>query len=104
MLLIEIIKRDWSDRLPFHLHMNRYRGASRLCFQFLAILYYCIKSIILLIFSLYYFFFKGLWLGIKWIFRLDNREWFIRLKERFGIYDEDDEDEYDEDDYDSDSY
>lgn len=105
MRLLEIIRTDWTERLPFHLHMNRYRGLARLCFQILAILYYSCKAILLFLLSIYYFFFKGIWLAIKWIFKLDNREWFVRMKERFGIYDEyEEEDEDDEDDYDSDSF
>ena len=97
MRLLEIIRTDWTERLPFHLRMNRYRGLSRNCYQLLAILYYSYKAILLFCLSIYYFFFKGIWLAIKWIFKLDSREWFIRLKERFGIYDEyDEDDEYDD--------
>lgn len=74
MLLIEIIKEDWAERLPFHLHMNRYLGLSRTCFQLLAIIYYSIKAILLLLLSVYYFFFMGIWLVIKWVFKLDSRK------------------------------
>ena len=93
MKLLKIIEMDWTERLPFYLHKNSYRGFNRHCFQLLVIIYYCIKDLLLLCVAFYYFFFKGLWFLVKWIFRLNNREWFIHLKERLGIYGESEEDD-----------
>lgn len=94
MILIDTLRTDWSSRLPFHLKYNRYIGLARTCFQLLAILYYILKAIILLELLFFYFFFKGLWTGIKWVFKLDDREWFVRLK---SIFDENDSGDIDGD-------
>ena len=101
MKLLEIINTDWAYRLPTHLKMNRWRGLNRLCYQLLAILYYSLKTLVLFIAFLYYMIFKGIWLAIKWIFRLDSQAWFIRLKERFKSCNENEES--DGDDYNLDS-
>ncbi len=65
MILIDIVKTDWIDRLPYHLRFNRYCGFARTCFQILVILYYCVKSLILLLFSFYYFFYRGIFLVVR---------------------------------------
>lgn len=94
MKLLEIIITDWTERLPFHLRMNRYRGLSRPCFQLLAILYYSCKSALLFSLSLLYLYFKGLWFVVKWACKP-----FSQYE-----YDDDADEDEDEDDYDSDSF
>ena len=94
MKLLEIIRTDWTERLPFHLRMNRYRGLNRQSFQIFAILYYSCKAILLFCLSIYYFFFKGIWLAIKWVCKLVSKD----------EYDDVDDDEDDEKGYDSDSF
>ena len=69
MVLFEHLKDDWTYRLPFRLKNNRYIGLSRPCYQLLAILYYFVKSIIILIFCAYYYVLVGIFIAIKWIWR-----------------------------------
>lgn len=86
MILLEMLKLDWSDRLPYHLRYNRYRGLSRTCFQMLVILYYSVKAVLLLELLFFYFFFKAVWSAIKWCFKLDEREWYLRKKNKRYTY------------------
>ncbi len=79
MFLIETIKDDWSYRLPERLKYNRYRGTNRLSYQFLCLLYYPMKTLFLLVLSVYYYLFYGLYLLLKFFF------------ERKDVYYEDDE-------------
>lgn len=69
MVLIEHMKADWKYRLPFHLKNNRYRGANRPSYQLLAILYYIIKSIVIIALCGYYYILAGVIIAIKWIWK-----------------------------------
>jgi len=86
MILLETLKLDWSVRLSYHLRHNRYRGLSRTCFQLLVILYYSVKAVLLLELLFFYFFSKAVWSAIKWCFKLDEREWYLRLKSSHNTY------------------
>lgn len=66
MVLIEHLKGDWTYRLPFRLRNNRYRGLSRPSYQLLVVFYYCIKAIIILELSVYYYILLGICIAIKW--------------------------------------
>lgn len=68
MFLIETIKEDWSYRMPERLNYNRYRGINRICYQFLCLLYYPIKTLFLLFLSVYYYIFYGLYQLLKFFF------------------------------------
>ena len=87
MFLIETIKEDWSYRLLERLKYNRYRGTNRICYQFLCLLYYPIKTLFLLFLSVYYYIFYGLYRLLKFFF------------EREDSYDEgyEDDDSFEED-------
>lgn len=69
MVLIEHIKEDWTYRLPFRLRNNRYRRATRVCYQLLAILYYIVKAIIILALCVYYYILAGVCIAIRWVWR-----------------------------------
>lgn len=73
MILIRHIKEDWRYRFPYRLRHNRYRGASRPSYVLICFLYYCLKSIILLIvaliFHLYKFLLWDIWKKIYDVFR-----------------------------------
>lgn len=69
MVLIEHLKEDWTYRLPFRLRNNRYRGMSRSSYQFLAILYYTLKAVIIITLCAYYYIFAGLFAAMKWVWR-----------------------------------
>lgn len=68
MIIIETIKGDWVYRLPNKLKYNRYYGANRLSYQILCLLYYPLKTLILLLLSVYYYLFYGLYLVLKYFF------------------------------------
>lgn len=84
MRLLDYVKEDWLIRLPYRLDANRYRGWSRPAFGFFCIVYYCLKSLLLLYFLLafvlYKFFLWDIW---NRLFKIDQREWFLRFTERF---------------------
>ena len=60
---------DWTERLPFRLRYNRYKGASRFCYQLLVILYYTVKAILILILCAYDCMLRAIFAAIKWIWR-----------------------------------
>ncbi len=89
MRLLNYVKDDWTVRLPYHLHTNRYRGLSRPAFGFWCIVYYSIKSLLLLYFFLAFLFYKFVFWDI-WnrLFKIDQSDWFLRITERFRSEDE----------------
>lgn len=70
MVLLNHLKDDWTCRLPFRFKNNRYRGLSRTCYQLLAVLYYIVKSMIILVLCAYYYVMVGILVAIKWIWRM----------------------------------
>ncbi len=100
-MIIQHVKDDWLWRFPQKVKCNRYRGASRPAYVFLCFLYYVIKDALILYFYFVFRFFKFVFWDVwNWIFKIDERQWFIHLKETLGIYGEDEVD--DEDDYEDD--
>ncbi len=101
-MVIQYVKDDWLWRFPEKVKCNRYRGLSRLSYVFLCFLYYVIKDVFILYFYFVFRFFKFVfWDILNWIFEIDKRSWFIRLKEKVGIYGDEEYDEmYYEDDID----
>ncbi len=100
-MIIEYVKDDWLWRFPQKVKYNRYRGLSRPAFVFWCFLYYVIKDALILYFYFAFRFFKFVFWDIwNWIFKIDERVWFIHLKEKLGIYNDeevDDETDYEED-------
>ena len=68
MSVIQYVKDDWTIVLPYRLRHNRYRGASRPSYALLCLLYYSIKSFLILYFygafKLYKFVLWDIW---KWL-------------------------------------
>lgn len=86
--MIEYIKEDWLYRLPYRLDHMKYKGLNRPAYTLLCLLYYSVKSALLLYFYLAFRLFKFvLWDGWKWI--IDK----VR-----GSTDEEDDDEYEYED------
>lgn len=94
MVLIEHIKQDWSVRLPYHLRHNRYRGLSRPSYSLLCVMYYLIKSAVLLCLFLSFVSMKFLFWDI----------WVEVLGSHHDEYDEDDDDEEDDDEEEEETY
>ena len=65
MSVIQYVKDDWTIVLPYRLRHNRYRGASRSSYALLCLLYYSIKSFLILYFygafKVYKFILWDLW-------------------------------------------
>ena len=65
MSVIQYVKDDWTIVLPYRLRHNRYRGASRPSYALLCLLYYSIKSFLVLYFygafRIYKFILWDLW-------------------------------------------
>lgn len=65
MSVIQYVKDDWTIVLPYRLRHNRYRGASRPSYALLCLLYYSIKSFLILYFygafRIYKFILWDLW-------------------------------------------
>lgn len=94
--IIQHIKDDWTYRLPYRIHNNRYRGLSRPSYVLICFMYYPIKAIFLLLLAFDVYAIKFiLWDFWKWLFTTNKKEWFINLIN--PNYDEDYDDEYDED-------
>lgn len=95
--VLEYIKDDWLDRLPYRLNTMRYKGLNRPAYTLICLMYYSIKSVlILLIYTLvrvYKFVLWDIWI---WVFKTDKRAWFRSL---FMEYTEDEEEEDEEDEY-----
>lgn len=84
MRLLNYVKEDWTCRLPYHIHCNRYRGWNRPAFSFWCIVYYSVKSLILLYFLAMFLVYKFvLWDIWNYIFKIDQREWFLRITQSF---------------------
>ena len=68
MSVIQYVKEDWTIVLPYRLRHNRYRGASRPSYALLCLLYYSIKSFLILYFygafKVYKFMLWDIW---KWL-------------------------------------
>lgn len=70
------IRDDWTDRLPYRIHYNKYRGLSRPSYVLICCIYYSIKTLFLFIFALDFYFLKFLFWDIwKWLYEFDIREW-----------------------------
>lgn len=94
---IKYIKDDWLCRLPDRVHYNRYRGLNRMCYCILSVIYYIIKDFFLLYFAIAFYFYKFfLWDIWNFIFKIDQREWFNKLRTRGDSQSQEDvqEDEY----------
>ncbi len=99
MILLDHIKEDWLCRLPYRLDNMRYRGLNRPAYTLICLVYYSVKSLILLYLTALFYGFKFVLLFPKfifwdiwnWIFKIDNREWFQKLFPS-------DYDEYDDED------
>ena len=65
MVLLEHLKDDWTDRLPFRLKHNRYRGLNRSSYQLLAILYYTGKAGMILMLCVFYYILAGILAALK---------------------------------------
>lgn len=89
--VLEYVKDDWLDRLPYRLDTMKFRGLNRPAYTLICLVYYSIKSVlVLLIYALvriYKFILWDIWI---WIFKVDKRAWFKSL------FSEDTEDEEDE--------
>ena len=113
MKMFEYLKEDWLYRLPYRLDNMSFRGLARPAYTILCLIYYSIKSILLLYFYFAYRFFKFVFWDIwNWIFKLDQKEpivkiknWWTKLKIDNGWGDWEDyvDDDEDEDDYDVDA-
>lgn len=78
MSVIQYVKDDWTIVLPYRLCHNRYRGASRPSYALICIVYYFIKSFMILYFygafKVYKFILWDIW---KWLwhrFKKKHRE------------------------------
>lgn len=102
MILLEHIKEDWLYRLPYRLDNMKFRGLNRPAYTLICLVYYSIKSIILLYFAVLvcgikfiYLFPKFIFWDIwNWMFKIDQTEWFQNT-----FYAEDEEDDDEEDHY-----
>lgn len=68
MSVIQYVEDDWTIVLPYRLRHNRYRGASRPSYALICLVYYSIKSFLILYFygafKLYKFMLWDIW---KWL-------------------------------------
>ena len=92
---LQYLKDDWSIRLPNRMRYNRYRGLNRICYCILSVLYYLIKDLFIAYFAFAFYFYKFfLWDIWNKLFKIDQREWFQKLREQFSrVEDEEDENE-----------
>ncbi len=77
--LLCVIKDDWIYRFPFHIKNNRYYGFSKVCFGFLCLLYYFMKTLVMLVpflicvlFAILYYVFYGVYIILKMFFDRDS--------------------------------
>lgn len=67
--ILQHIKDDWTDRIPYRIQHNRYRGLSRPSYVLLCCIYYSIKDLFLIILAFEVYFIKFLvWDIWKWLF------------------------------------
>ena len=94
---IQHIKDDWLYRLPYRLDTMKFKGLNRPAYTLICLIYYSIKSILLLLLSIEVYLIKFLlWDIWKWLFKFEDRNWY---KETFySIYSDtyDDEEEYED--------
>lgn len=84
--MIEYIKEDWLYRLPYRLDHMKYKGLNRPAYTLLCLIYYSLKSLLLLYFYFAFRLFKFvLWDGGKWI-----------INKVRGNTEEEDDDEYED--------
>lgn len=84
--MIEYIKEDWLYRLPYRLDHMKYKGLNRPAYTLLCLIYYSLKSLLLLYFYFAFRLFKFvLWDGWKWI-----------INKVRGNTEEEDDDEYED--------
>ena len=68
MSVIQYVKYDWTVILPYRIIHNRYRGASRPSYALICLVYYSIKSLLILYFYGAFKFYKFiLWDIWKWL-------------------------------------
>lgn len=97
MPILNYIKEDWLYRLPNRLDNMKFRGLNRPAYTLICLIYYAVKSVVLLYLVVLYYAYKLVFLFLKFIFwdiwnrifRIDESEWFQKL-----FSDEDDEEEY----------
>lgn len=95
MILLEHIKEDWLCRLPYRLDHMKFKGLNRPAYTLLCLMYYGIKALILLYLTVMFYAYKFvLWDIWNHLFRLQERNWYQKVCEKFRLHDE----EYDEDD------
>ena len=74
MSVIQYVKDDWTIVLPYRLLHNRYRGASRSSYALICLVYYSIKSLLILYFygafKVYKFILWDIW---EWLWRRSKK-------------------------------
>lgn len=89
--VIEYVRSDWQEVLPYRLATMRFRGVNRPAYALICVVYYSLKSAFLLILAgtirLYKFVFWDIW---KWLFTANKRDWWNSV---MGIEDEEDEED-----------
>ena len=74
MSVIQYVKYDWTVVLPYRLLHNRYRGASRSSYALICLVYYSIKSLLILYFygafKVYKFILWDIW---EWLWRRSKK-------------------------------
>lgn len=94
MTPIEHIKEDWLYRLPYRLDHMKFTGVNRPAYTILCLLYYSIKSLLILYFTSAFIILKFLlWDLWKWIFRFEPPLWYYRIVYGESDYDDEEEDE-----------
>lgn len=100
MSVIQYVKDDWTIVLPYRLRHNRYRGASRPSYALICLIYYSIKSFLILYFygalKVYKFILWDIW---KWLWNRfkkhqeKNNEDNVSSKEQDATIENDEDDE-----------
>lgn len=93
--VIQHIKDDWTYRLPYRIHNNRYRGLSRPSYVVLCCMYYPIKAVFLLVVAFDVYAVKFIvWDFWKWLFTTNKKAWFSNLiNPDLDEYDDEDEED-----------
>lgn len=74
MSVIQYVKYDWTVILPYRIIHNRYRGASRPSYALICLVYYSVKSLLILYFYGAFKFYKFiLWDIWKWLWRRSKK-------------------------------
>lgn len=95
--ILRYMRDDWSIRLPLHWSNNSYTGLSKIAFNFLCVLYYIFKEIVIIISFIIVKFYKlFLWDIWKLLFLFDEKQWYrkqihtgflkAKLRELYGKF------------------